>query len=43
MQYESRAAREAVLESPMEEGLGVGYDRLEALLNKQAQAAGQGE
>ena len=43
MQYESRAAREAVLASPMEEGLVVGYDRLEALLNKQAQAAGQGE
>ena len=43
MQYESRAAREAVLASPMEDGLGVGYDRLEALLNEQAQAAGQGE
>jgi uncharacterized protein YndB with AHSA1/START domain len=43
MQYESKEAREAVLASPMEEGLGVGYDRLEALLNKNAQAAGQAE
>jgi len=41
MQYESRAAREAVLASPMEEGLVVGYDRLEALLNSNAQAAGE--
>jgi len=41
MQYESRAAREAVLASPMEEGLVVGYDRLEGLLNSNAQAAGE--
>ncbi|MGH9258938.1 MAG: SRPBCC family protein [Acidimicrobiales bacterium] len=32
MLYESRDAREAVLKSPMEQGLAVGYDRLEALL-----------
>ena len=30
--YESRAARDAVLQSPMETGLKAGYDRLEALL-----------
>ena len=39
MKYDSREAREAVLASPMEEGLTVGYDRLENLLNSQAQAA----
>jgi uncharacterized protein YndB with AHSA1/START domain len=32
MQYESREARDAVLKSPMEQGLAVGFDRLEALL-----------
>ncbi|MGH7676770.1 MAG: SRPBCC family protein, partial [Gemmatimonadales bacterium] len=32
MLYESRDARAAVLKSPMEQGLAVGYDRLEALL-----------
>lgn len=39
MKYDSRDAREAVLASPMEEGLSAGYDRLENLLNSQAQAA----
>lgn len=43
MLYESREAREAVLASPMEEGLAPGYDRLEALLAESAQAAGHGE
>jgi uncharacterized protein YndB with AHSA1/START domain len=43
MQYESREAREAVLASPMDEGLKVGYDRLEALLAGSAHAVGQGE
>jgi uncharacterized protein YndB with AHSA1/START domain len=32
MQYDSRDAREAVLRSPMEEGVALGYDRLEKLL-----------
>ena len=32
MRYESREAREAVLKSPMEEGLVMSFDRLEALL-----------
>ena len=41
MKYDSREAREAVLASPMEEGLSVGYDRLENLLNSQAQAASE--
>jgi uncharacterized protein YndB with AHSA1/START domain len=41
MRYESREAREAVLASPMEEGLEAGYDRLNTLLNKRAQAAGE--
>jgi hypothetical protein len=30
--YESREARDAVLKSPMEEGMAGGYDRLEELL-----------
>ena len=30
--YESRQARDAVLKSPMEEGVAAGYDRLEDLL-----------
>ena len=30
--YESRAARDAVLQSPMESGLKAGYDKLEELL-----------
>ena len=41
MKYDSKEAREAVLASPMEEGLAAGYDRLETLLNSQAQAAGE--
>ena len=32
VRYESRAARDAVLQSPMESGLAAGYDRLEDLL-----------
>jgi hypothetical protein len=32
IRYESRAARDAVLQSPMESGLAMGYDRLEELL-----------
>jgi hypothetical protein len=35
-----RAAREAVLASPMEEGLVVGYDRLEAF-TEQKRAGGR--
>jgi uncharacterized protein YndB with AHSA1/START domain len=34
MQYESSEAREAVLKSPMEEGLSAGFDRLAELLAK---------
>ena len=40
MKYDSNQAREAVLASPMEDGLGAGYDRLENLLSSHAQAAG---
>ena len=36
MLYESRDARDAVLRSPMESGLSVGYDRLDALLASMA-------
>ena len=37
--YESREARQAVLESPMEQGLGAGYDKLaELLASTEAQA-----
>jgi uncharacterized protein YndB with AHSA1/START domain len=43
MRYVSKEARDTVLQSPMEEGLALGYDRLEALLEGSAQAAGQGE
>jgi len=32
VRYESREARDAVLRSPMEQGVGAGYDQLEALL-----------
>jgi uncharacterized protein YndB with AHSA1/START domain len=41
VRYESNEAREAVLASPMDEGLAAGYDRLENLLNSQAQAAAE--
>jgi uncharacterized protein YndB with AHSA1/START domain len=34
IRYESRAAREKVLQSPMEHGVAFGYDRLESLLNQ---------
>jgi len=43
MTYVTHEAREAVLASPMEEGLAPGYDRLEALVAETAQTAGQGE
>src|SRR5262249_24514776 len=33
--YESREARDGVLKSPMEQGMAVGYDRLEELLASQ--------
>jgi uncharacterized protein YndB with AHSA1/START domain len=32
IQYSSAAARDAVLKTPMEQGMGAGYDRLEELL-----------
>lgn len=32
MRYETEAARDSVLKSPMDEGMAVGYDRLEAYL-----------
>ena len=40
IRYESKEARDTVLQSPMEEGLSLGYDRLEALLSESATAAG---
>lgn len=43
MQYVSTESRDTVLQSPMEEGLSLGYDRLEALLAEPAQVAGSGE
>lgn len=39
MQYVSREAWDTVLQSPMEEGLSLDYDRLETLLIENAQAA----
>ena len=36
LQYESREAREVVLKSPMESGVGQGYDRLEQVVRKMA-------
>jgi uncharacterized protein YndB with AHSA1/START domain len=33
MRYESKAARDAVLASPMESGLSLGYDRLQQVLD----------
>jgi hypothetical protein len=35
MTYESREARDAVMKSGFEEGVGPSYDRLEALLANQ--------
>ncbi len=43
MRYDTNEAREAVLASPMEEGLAPGYDRLEALVSATKSAASQGE
>ena len=40
MQYVSKEARDTVLQSPMEEGLSLSYDRLESLLEESAAAAG---
>lgn len=34
MKYETEAARDSVLKSPMDEGLAVGYDRLENYLDE---------
>jgi len=42
VQYESREAREAVLKSPMEEGMGVSYDRLAKLLAELARETAKG-
>jgi uncharacterized protein YndB with AHSA1/START domain len=39
MRYISKEARDTVLQSPMEEGLSLGFDRLEALLTEAATAA----
>jgi uncharacterized protein YndB with AHSA1/START domain len=39
MRYVSAEARDTVLQSPMEEGLSLGYDRLEALLGESGVAA----
>jgi uncharacterized protein YndB with AHSA1/START domain len=41
MLYESRAARDAVLASPMEEGVTAGYDRLARLLESLGGAAAE--
>lgn len=43
MTYISREARDQVLASPMEEGLEMGYKRLESLLEETGHAAGSGE
>jgi uncharacterized protein YndB with AHSA1/START domain len=43
MLYVSKEARDTVLQSPMESGLSLSYDRLEKLLAESAQAAGSGE
>jgi len=37
VQYDSRETRDAVLKSPMESGVAAGYDRLEKLLESQAE------
>jgi uncharacterized protein YndB with AHSA1/START domain len=44
LRYESRAARDAVLKSPMDQGLAAGYDRLAAILaaNDEPARAGAG-
>jgi len=43
MQYDTNEAREAVLASPMEDGLAPGYDRLEALVTNEKRSAAKGE
>ena len=40
MRYISKEARDTVLQSPMEEGLSLSYDRMESLLEESAAAAG---
>jgi uncharacterized protein YndB with AHSA1/START domain len=40
MRYVSKEARDTVLQSPMEEGLSLGFDRLEVLLTEAAAAVG---
>jgi uncharacterized protein YndB with AHSA1/START domain len=42
VRYESQAARDGVLKTPMEKGLGMSYDRLETLLGS-ADASGMGQ
>lgn len=39
MTYVSKEARDVVLESPMEEGLALGYDRLDSVLSELSAAA----
>jgi uncharacterized protein YndB with AHSA1/START domain len=39
IKYESKEARDTVLESPMEDGLEMGYARLDSLLSEKAAAA----
>jgi hypothetical protein len=39
IKYESKEARDTVLESPMEDGLEMGYARLDSLLSENAVAA----
>jgi len=36
VRYESKAARDGVLQSPMEQGVAAGFDALEKLLSKAA-------
>lgn len=43
MQYESKEARDAVMASPMEDGLAPSYDRLEAIVTEAGKAAVPGE
>jgi len=41
LQYESRAARDGVLKSPMESGIAMSYDRLEKLMASEPVGANQ--
>ena len=40
VQYESREARDAVLKSPMKSGVEAGFNKLEELLVRSAEAMG---